>query len=296
MMFSLLEAASCSRDDDEDGHSFTTTELFALPVSGTIDEVVKVTSDFDGLSGIASLLTSTGYVSEGVQVILSPTTIDPFAASRLTCALACEMVEAFIPHFVHGYDKTDAEDLFETVQGGFEFIGDPDRDHFTEAGRVTRLVIGATRRIHSSRYPTQGDAFIANFIDENSDDRLHAVTDTFLERLNENAPGSIAYNMPLPITRAAAFSALATVVEALNGEAAVLGVRRSDFLLNGIAVSRHGQSTAVEGVVDETVLGPVLVPDILLQRDRQWFLNSLGRLCEELHERDTMLTAPKRLN
>jgi hypothetical protein len=296
MMFSLLEAASCSTEHDSDGHSFTTTELFAMPVTGTIEEILEVTSDFDALARLATAFTSTGYVSEGVQVILSPTTVDPIAASRLTCAIARETVESFVPHFTDGYTREDANDLFEAVQAAFEFIGDHARSHLEERGRVTRLVIGATRRIHSTVYPTSADAFIANFIDENHCGTLQDISDGFLDLLNESAPGSIAYNMPLPIARATAFSALATVADNLSEEAAAMGIRRADFLMDEISVSRHGEQTAVEGVLDERILGPVLVRDALIQRDRLWFINNLGRLCDELQERDRMLTTVRSVN
>jgi hypothetical protein len=296
LMYSLLEAASYSSEHDPDGHSFTVTELFALPVSGTIEEILEVTGSFEGLSRIASVFSSTGYVAEGVQVILSPTTIDPISATRLSTAIARELAEAFVPHFEHGYSPEDAEDLFECVQPAFEYLGDGDRDHLSEHGRVTRLVIGATRRIHSTRYPTQADAFIANFMDENDSERLQEVSDAFLDRLNSEAPGSITYNWPLPITRAAAFSAVSAVVEGLNDEAMALGIRRPDFLMEEMSISRHGDRTAVEGVLGERILGPVMVPDALLQRDRLWFRNSLSRLCDEIHERDHMITPQRRLN
>lgn len=296
LMYSIIEAASYSSEQDADGHSFTVTELFALPVTGTMEEILEVTGSFDGLSRTARSFSSTGYVSEGVQVILSPTTIDPMAATRLSSAIARELAEAFVPHFEHGYSPEDAEDLFEFVQSAFEYLGDTDRDHLSEQGRVTRLVIGATRRIHSTRYPTQADAFIANFIDENDSERLQEVSDSFLDRLNSDAPGSITYNWPLPITRAAAFSAVSAVVEGLNDEAMALGIRRPDFLMEEMSISRHGDRTAVEGILSGRVLGPVIVPDALLQRDRLWFRNSLSRLCDEIHERDHMIMPQRRLN
>jgi hypothetical protein len=296
LMYSLLEAASYTSEHDADGHSFTVTELFALPVTGTIEEILEVTGSFDGLARIARAFASTGYVSEGVQVILSPTTIDPIAATKLSTAIASELAEAFVPHFEHGYSPEDAEDLFECVQPAFEYLGDSARDHLSEQGRVTRLVIGATRRIHSTRYPTQADAFIANFMDENDSERLQEVSDAFLDRLNTEAPGSITYNWPLPITRAAAFSAVSAVMEGLNDEALALGIRRPDFLMEEMSISRHGERTAVEGVLGGRVLGPVLVSDALLQRDRLWFRNSLSRLCDEIHERDHMIMPQRRLN
>lgn len=296
LMYSLLEAASYSSEYDADGHSFTVTELFALPVTGTIKEILEITGSFEGLLRLAAAFSKTGYVAEGVQVILSPTTIDPMSASRLSSAIARELAETFVPHFEHGYSSEDAEDLFECVQTAFEYLGDAERDHLSEQGRVTRLIIGATRRIHSTRYPTQADAFIANFIDENDSERLQEVADAFLDRLNSDAPGSITYNWPLPITRAAAFSAVSAVVEGLNDEAMALGIRRPDFLMEEMSISRHGDHTAVEGILSGRVLGPVIVPDALLQRDRLWFRNSLSRLCDEIHERDHMIMPQRRLN
>lgn len=284
MMYSLLEAASSVTEHEPDGHSFTTTELFALPVTGTIEEILDVTGSFEKLAALASVFSATGYVAEGVQVIISPTTIDPRAAARLKPAIAREMTAAFIPHFVHGYSARDAEDLFEIIQGGFEFLGDPEADHLTEKGRVTRLAIGATRRIHSTLYPTMGDAFIANFIDENEADELHAISDAFLERLNDAAPGSVAYNLPVSVTRGAAFSALCAAMEGLNDEAALRSLRRPDFLMDEISISRHGDVVSVEGMIDDHQIGPVVVPDLLVRRDRLWFRNTLARLCDDLHE------------
>lgn len=284
LMYSLLEAASAVTEHDESGHSFTTTELFALPITGTIEEILEVTGSFEKLAALASVFSTTGYVAEGVQIIISPTTIDPRAAARLKCAIAQEMAEAFVPHFTHGYTPSDAEDLFEFIQGGFEFLGDPDIDHLSEKGRVTRLAIGATRRIHSTHYPTTGDAFIANFIDENESDELHEISDIFLEMLNEAAPGTIAYNLPMTLTRGAAFAALGAVVEGLNDEAALLGARRSDFLMDEMSIARHGETVSVEGQIGDHQLGPVVVQDLLVRRDRLWFRNSLSRLCDDLHE------------
>jgi hypothetical protein len=296
LMWSLLEASSFSTVEDESGHSFTVTELFALPVTGKISDILELTGSFKSLSQLADTFSSTGYVGEGVQVILSPTTIDPIAAARLRCAVARELAEAFVPYFSHGYTPSDAEDLFEFVQGAFEFLGDPDRDHLAEEGTVTRLVIGATRRTHSNSYPTQADAFIATFIDELSSEGLQASADDFLGHLNERASGSITFNYPMPVTRAAAFSAVASVVTDLNEEAKVLGIRRSNFLMDEISVSRHGDQTAVEGVLDNQVLGPVLVRDELIRRDRLWFINMLSRLCDTVHERKHLLSTAHRLN
>jgi hypothetical protein len=295
MMFSLLEAASFSIEHDADGHSFTTTELFALPITGAIGEILEVTGSYEMLAKLASIMSSSGYVSEGVQIILSPTTIDPRAAARLTCAVAREMAEAFAPHFDHGYNAADAEDLFEAVQGPFEFLGDLEIDHLAEKGRVTRLVIGATRRIHSPAYPTMADAFIANFIDENEDGWLQEVSDRFLETINASAPGTISFNMPLPITRAAAFAALCAAMEGLNDEAHLLGIHRPDLLMDEISINRSKDSVLIEGVVAGQSLGPVIVPDLLVRRDRLWFRNNLGRLCDDLHE-NAGVTQPRRLN
>ncbi|NTF17341.1 hypothetical protein G6L37_02775 [Agrobacterium rubi] len=290
MMYSLLEAASCTTEHDADGHSLTTTELFALPITGSADEIREIVGNREMLASLAKTFSATGYVSEGVQVILSPATVDPRQAARLRCAIAHELADAFVPHFVHGYSSDDATDLCDFIHGGFAFLIDPENDPATDGGRVTLLIIGATRRIHSTSYPTSADAFIANFIDENHDDALHEISDRFLDRLNKDAPGTVAFNLPMSITRGAAFSALESAVEGLNDEAALRSIRRQDFLMDAITITRHGDVVSVEGEIEDNQLGPVIVPDLLVRRDRMWFRNSLSRLCDDLHE----ATAPVR--
>lgn len=295
LMYSLIEAASSVSIDDPDQNSFTTTELFALPVTGSMQEIMEFSGSFARLASTASLFSSAGYVSEGVRVILSPTTIDPRAAARLTCAIAREMALSFVPHFDSGYTPQSAEDLFEAVQGPFEFLGDPTTDHLAETGRVTRLIIGATQRLHSRHHPTTGDAFIANIVDENDSDALQDISDRFLGALNEVTPGGITLNFPFTITRGAAFSALSAAIEGLNEEAALVGVRRPDFLLDEIIVARHGETVMIEGLIGDHELGPVVIQDQLVRRDIQWFKSSLSRLCEDFSER-TVPTVRRTLN
>lgn len=296
MMATVIETASCFSEPDPDGHTVVVTEIFALPMSGTMPAILEASGSFEKLQSLARAFADTRYVSEGVQVILSPTTIDPLAATRLKASIAREMAASFAPYFDDEYTSQDAEDIFEVIQAPFEFLGDRDRNHMEDSGRVTRFIIGATQRTHSTTYPTNADAFLANMLDETSSSVFQETSDAFLARINEIAPGDVDFNMPLPIARATSFAAVATIADELHVEARAKGVRRSDFMFDEISLSYHGERLAAEAIVEGELLGPVLIPVALVERDRAWFTSMLDRMSDEFSEKDHMLISATKRN
>lgn len=295
MMYTLLEAASAAGVEG-DGDTVVVTEIFALPVTGTIDEIPEASGNLGTLREMARAFSTTGYVSEGVRVLLSPTTIDPLAASKLRPAVARQIAHEFQSAFDAEYDQAAAERLFEMVQAPFEFMADDGRNHMDDKGTVTRFVIGATQRVLSTVHPTSADAFLSNMLDEPSTPEVAARSEAFIEAVNSSPHVLATIHAPFPIARATAFAAIAEIGDKLNTEATFLGIQRPDRMMDEIVLTRSGGFVYAEGVIGSAILGPCAVPEELVLRDDRWFVNSLALLGDELSEREAMVISRTRAN
>lgn len=295
LMYTLLEAAS-SAGVDGGRDTVVVTELFALPLTGTIEEVLETSSSLDVALGMARAFSATGYVTEGTRVLLSPTTIDPLAAASLRPAVARQLAHEFQDAFAAEYDAPAAEHLFEVVQAPFEFLRPEGRSHLDESGTVTRLMIGATQRALSTTHATSADAFLFNMLDEVTPDEMLERSETFIETLC-NVPGvTAAPYYPLPIARATSFAAIAALGNGLQAEAQLLGVQRPDRIFDEIVVTRAAAKVFAEGVIGSTLVGPCAVSEELVCRDEAWFVNHLSLYAEEMSQRDEMMISGLRRN
>lgn len=295
MMFTLLEAASSAGVDDGDG-AVTVTELFALPLTGTIEEVLETSSRLDVAHAMARSFSSTLYVADGTRVMLSPTTIDPLAAAALRPAIARQIAYEFQDAFANDYDEAAAERLFEAVQGPFEFLGVSDRNHLEDRGTVTRLMIGATQRTLSTTHATSADAFLFNMLDEVTPDEMLERSERFIGALCR-LPGVTAVPYyPLPIARSTAFAALTALGGGLQAEAKMLGVRHPDGIFDEMVVTRGNGQVFAEARVGDALLGPCAIPDELVRRDDAWFVSHLALYAEDFNERDEMMISSLRRN
>jgi threonine/homoserine/homoserine lactone efflux protein len=295
LMYTLLEAAS-SAGADGGRDTVIVTELFALPLTGTIEEVLDTSSSLNVALGIARKFSETGYVADGTRVLLSPTTIDPFAAAVLRPAIARQIAHEFQDAFDSGYDEAAAERLFEAVQAPFELLAASDRNHLEEPGTVTRLMIGATQRALSTTHSTNADAFLFNMLDEVTPDEMLERSESFIEAIC-NVPGvNAALYYPLPIARATSFAAIAALGNGLQTETQLLGVQRPDRILDEIVVTRVDGKVFAEGIVGSTLVGPCSVPEELVRRDDAWFLNHLALYADELSQREELMTSGMQRN
>jgi hypothetical protein len=295
LMYTLLEAASAAGVDG--GHdTVVVTELFALPLTGTIEEVLETSSSLEVAIGMARAFSATGYVADGTRVLLSPTTIDPIAASSLRPAVARQLAHEFQDAFAAEYDVHAAEHLFEAVQAPFEFLRPEGRHHLDERGTVTRLMIGATQRALSTTHATSADAFLFNMLDEVTPDDMIERSETFIETLC-NVPGvTAAPYYPLPIARATSFAAITALGTGLQAEAQLLGVQRPDRVFDEIVITRVGDKVFAEGVVGSSLVGPCAVQEELVRRDDGWFVNHLALFADEMSQRDELMISGLRQN
>lgn len=159
LTYSLMESASAAGvADGED--MVVVTEIFALPLTGSIEEILTTTGNVEIAKGIARVFSSTGYVAEGTRILLSPTTIDPLAVASIRPAVARHVAHEFQEAFAAEYDEAAAERLFEAVQTPFESMSGREDNHLDEPGTVTRFMIGATQRVLSTSRATNADAFL----------------------------------------------------------------------------------------------------------------------------------------
>lgn len=295
LTYSLMESASAAGiADGED--MVVVTEIFALPLTGTIEDILTTSGDVEIARSIARAFTSTGYVAEGTRVLLSPTTIDPLAVASIRPAVARHVAHEFQDAFAADYDAAAAERLFEAVQTPFESLSGREDNHLDERGTVTRFMIGATQRVLSTTRATNADAFLFNMLDEAVPEEMVERSENFLSAVCHVPGVEAAPYYPLPLARATSFAAVAALGAALQEEAELIGLQRPDRAMDEIVLTRTDGKVFAEGIVGSTLVGPAAVPEALVLRDDTWFVNRLACFADEFSERKEMLISGMRMN
>ncbi|MNU30347.1 hypothetical protein D3C71_188320 [compost metagenome] len=234
--------------------------VFAIPVTGSIEDIEDAFVGADGAAIVQDTLRQTGLMGPDTSVAFLPQVFHPMDISRITPGASRHLGMKLAGKLV--LDIGDLDDIASEVTDNFHFFRGDEKYHEPNDGRTTRFMVGGYYVSNPGRKLNQ-DGLGAVIVGQCEFLRPYDTDTKFMDELAQRFGGSLDFGLPGSFNLTCARVAVGKIKRDLANEAFERGLVDSpdekikhDELFHSILDDK----VIVETVYKGEELGPVAVP------------------------------------